>query len=645
MTTTYPGTIQAITNPTSSSFLSSPSHSDQHIVANDTIEAIQAVMGTTAGTSVLKDFAAGQFPARVNAGGTILQVLTGGTINTTTLGTPTVVGLSVSSGTINNSVFGTPSITGGTTTSTTLNTNTVGTPTITGGAWTTGTVNASVLGTPTITGGTWTTGTINTSTLGTPAITGGSVNSANLGTPTITLGSDATGDLLYRSAAGTVARLAIGGTGEILRVSTGTLPEWVTHSVDGVSLVATGSNLTGGNITGAGTIALAGTIQPIAIGTTLFQGGTVANAVVGTSAITGGTATSTTLNTNTVGTPTITGGTWTTGTINTSILGTPTMTLGSDAAGDILYRSAGGTINRLGIGGTGQVLVVSAGTLPSWGAAGTAAAGVTLVSAGANLAGGDITTTGTISLAGTISPTMIGTTLFQGGTVANAVVGTSTITGGTATSTTLNSNTMGSPSITGGTWTTGTVNTSVLGTPTVTGGTWTSGTINSSVLGTPTVTGGTFTSPVISGAGGTVEGQHGYNSTNDSLLIGDGAVNQEIFVGSFKAFSSTIGGCSGTPSQTVRYSIIGRTVIVLYNISGTSNGATFTMTVPVASANAGITVYAPARGIDNGSNISTPIELYLPAATTTVQFFKDWAATAWTATGSKAVYGVLIYES
>lgn len=128
----YPGTIDVFTNPSGTQTQDSPDHALQHSNANDAIEAIEAVMGTTAGTSVLKDFAAGQFAARVNAGGTIVQTLTGGTINNTIFGTPRATGGTVSGamlgtntiqgGTVNNVVMGSPAITNGTASSMTLGT-------------------------------------------------------------------------------------------------------------------------------------------------------------------------------------------------------------------------------------------------------------------------------------------------------------------------------------------------------------------------------------------------------------------------------------------------------------------------------------------------------------------------------------------
>jgi hypothetical protein len=60
------------------------------------------------------------------------------------------------------------------------------------------------------------TGVITTGTLGTGAVLGGA---------TVTLGSDATGDIYYRNSSGILTRLAIGSTGNILKVSAG-LPAW-----------------------------------------------------------------------------------------------------------------------------------------------------------------------------------------------------------------------------------------------------------------------------------------------------------------------------------------------------------------------------------------------------------------------------------
>jgi hypothetical protein len=50
MATSYPSAIDTLVNPSSSDALSSPSHSEQHINANDAIEALQAKVGIDGST-------------------------------------------------------------------------------------------------------------------------------------------------------------------------------------------------------------------------------------------------------------------------------------------------------------------------------------------------------------------------------------------------------------------------------------------------------------------------------------------------------------------------------------------------------------------------------------------------------------------
>lgn len=50
-----------------------------------------------------------------------------------------------------------------------------------------------------------------------------------LTSPQINFGSDATGDMIYRTAGGATARLAIGTSSQILQVSSGGLPEWIAN--------------------------------------------------------------------------------------------------------------------------------------------------------------------------------------------------------------------------------------------------------------------------------------------------------------------------------------------------------------------------------------------------------------------------------
>lgn len=167
MATTYPTTKQTFTDPNGTSLLTSPDHAGLHTDINDTVEAMQDTVGTTAGTNVLKNFAAGDFPARINSSNVLQQVVTG-TVNTTV-----------------------------------------------------GTLSGAVIGTPSISAGTWS----NAQLIGTAQITGGSATSQTLVTPKVEIGSDATGDIFYNSGSGVVSRLAVGAIAQHL-LSTGTLPAW-----------------------------------------------------------------------------------------------------------------------------------------------------------------------------------------------------------------------------------------------------------------------------------------------------------------------------------------------------------------------------------------------------------------------------------
>ena len=63
MPTTYPGTIQSITDYAGTVTLAAADHAGWHATTSDTVEALEAVIGTTAGTSVLKNMSTGDFAA------------------------------------------------------------------------------------------------------------------------------------------------------------------------------------------------------------------------------------------------------------------------------------------------------------------------------------------------------------------------------------------------------------------------------------------------------------------------------------------------------------------------------------------------------------------------------------------------------
>lgn len=88
MASTYPGTIDSFTNPAGTNTLASPDHAGQHSDINDAVENMQSVMGTNSGTSVLKNFTAGQFA--VSQSGT--AVLTSKDLSSSTNSFPSTLG-------------------------------------------------------------------------------------------------------------------------------------------------------------------------------------------------------------------------------------------------------------------------------------------------------------------------------------------------------------------------------------------------------------------------------------------------------------------------------------------------------------------------------------------------------------------------
>lgn len=110
MSSTYPGIKDTFTNPVGTNTLDSPDHAVMHTNENDAILAIQTTLGTNAGTSVLKNFTAGDLVPKANNqtfGSPLLQspAIAGGTISSTIQNNGTIVNGVINSGTINTSAF------------------------------------------------------------------------------------------------------------------------------------------------------------------------------------------------------------------------------------------------------------------------------------------------------------------------------------------------------------------------------------------------------------------------------------------------------------------------------------------------------------------------------------------------------------
>ena len=230
-------------------------------------------------------------------------------------------------------------------------------------------------GTTGLTPGTATTGAV---------ILAGTLAAANGGTSFSTY---ATGDMIYASAANTLAKLAAGTNGQILTLAAG-IPSWTAAPSSMVYPGAGIPNSTGTawgtsyTTTGSGTVVALATSPSF---TTPILG-TPQSGNFGS-----GTFTWPTFNQNTTGTAANV-----TGVVLAANGGTSFSTY---ATGDILYASAANTLSKLTAGSNGNILTLAAG-VPTWAAA--PATGVTSFSAGSTGLTPATATTGAVTLAGTL---------------------------------------------------------------------------------------------------------------------------------------------------------------------------------------------------------------------------------------------------
>ena len=174
----FPASLDTFTNPSATDTSATVSHSGQHSDANDAIAALQTKVGADSS----------------------------GVTSTLTYKLSGVTGSDVAA-----SLTGTE----------TLTNKTLTTPN------TTGIVNTS--------GATFTGGLTSAST----TLTGSTTISLASNPFQLDLGSDATGDLFYRSAGGLYTRLGVGSTGQFLRASSTGLPGWETASANAPTVIST----------------------------------------------------------------------------------------------------------------------------------------------------------------------------------------------------------------------------------------------------------------------------------------------------------------------------------------------------------------------------------------------------------------------
>ena len=112
----------------------------------------------------------------------------------------------------------------------------------------------------------------------------------------------------------------------------------------------------------------------------------------------------------------------------------------------------------------------------------------------------------------------------------------------------------------------------------------------------------------------------------------------------YKPSSQT--GWTALPDGIYRYTAIGKLVILrIAMTAGTSNATTASIALPFTSANVGGSVGgANAYAIDNGTGLTTMSKWAIAPNSTMIDFYKDAATGAWTASGTKRIYCVAMYE-
>ena len=120
---------------------------------------------------------------------------------------------------------------------------------------------------------------------------------------------------------------------------------------------------------------------------------------------------------------------------------------------------------------------------------------------------------------------------------------------------------------------------------------------------------------------------------------------REIPAGLWKAWTpASYTGWTALPGGTYRYALFGNVVLLVISMtSGTSNATTAKIALPFQASGQtfiGTNGYAT----DNGTGLTAASRWVINASSTTINFFKDMTEGAWTASGTKRIYCVAIYE-
>ena len=106
--------------------------------------------------------------------------------------------------------------------------------------------------------------------------------------------------------------------------------------------------------------------------------------------------------------------------------------------------------------------------------------------------------------------------------------------------------------------------------------------------------------------------------------------------------TSTVVGWSSTTTKDIRYFVIGKMVVVIWTIIGTSNSTASTFTIPFTSINsANFLGFNMGAARDNGAAYISA-QNYIPINSGTINLGATAASYTWTGSGTKGTEGMMI---
>ena len=121
---------------------------------------------------------------------------------------------------------------------------------------------------------------------------------------------------------------------------------------------------------------------------------------------------------------------------------------------------------------------------------------------------------------------------------------------------------------------------------------------------------------------------------------------REIPAGLWKAWTpASYTGWSALPAGGYYFVPVGKLVVVrIAMTAGTSNANTANIALPYSASSINATTGTNGYAVDNGTGLTVASRWDIPASSSTINFYTNMVAGAWTASGTKRIYCVAIYE-